>query len=322
MISATSSPRPFADERGGDVQHLAHARAAGRALVADHDHVARLDRPGLDRGEALLLGVEDARRAAVVEPLVAGELDDGALGRERAAQDREPAGRLERLAATRRRRPGRASSTSAPTSAERAAVDAARVAVGDAGADELARDEADAAGLVHVGGDVAAARLQVGDDRGALGDLVEVLELERDPDLAGDREQVQDAVRRAAGAGDGGDRVLERVAREDLGRANVVADERHHELAGLAGRLGLRRVRRRDAREPARADAEEVDHERHRVGRELAAAGAGAGAGDRSRARAPPRRSSGRPRARRRPRRRPGSSRRGRWKRPGAIEPL
>ena len=33
----------LADERAGHVQHLAHARAAGRALVADHDHVAGLD---------------------------------------------------------------------------------------------------------------------------------------------------------------------------------------------------------------------------------------------------------------------------------------
>ena len=56
----------LADERGGDVQHLAHAGAAGRALVADHDHVAGLDRARLDRREAVLLGVEDARRAAVV----------------------------------------------------------------------------------------------------------------------------------------------------------------------------------------------------------------------------------------------------------------
>ena len=82
---------PLADERAGHVQHLAHAGPAGRALVADHDHVAGLDRPRLDRREAVLLGVEDARRAAVEEPLVAGELDDAAVGRERAAQDRDAA---------------------------------------------------------------------------------------------------------------------------------------------------------------------------------------------------------------------------------------
>ena len=82
---------PLADERGRDVEHLAHARAAGRALVADDDDVARLDRARLDGREAGLLRVEDARRAAVEQPLVAGELDDAALGREVAAEDREPA---------------------------------------------------------------------------------------------------------------------------------------------------------------------------------------------------------------------------------------
>ena len=56
-----------------------------------------VDRARLDRGEAGLLGVEDARRAAVMRALVAGELDDAAVRREVAAQDREPAGRLQRV---------------------------------------------------------------------------------------------------------------------------------------------------------------------------------------------------------------------------------
>ena len=97
VTSATASPRPFADDRRRDVQHLAHPGAAGRALVADHDHVARLDRARLDGGEAVLLGVEDARRAAVDEPLVAGELDDAPSGREVARRIAEAAGRLQRL---------------------------------------------------------------------------------------------------------------------------------------------------------------------------------------------------------------------------------
>ena len=131
------------------------------------------------------------------------------------------------------------------------------------------------------------------------------------PDLARDREQVENAVRRAAGAGDRGDRVLERVARQDLRRPDVVADERHHELARRARGVGLRRVRRRDAGEAARADAEEVDHERHRVGGELAAARAGAGAGGRLERVHLLVGHLSRRRARRPPRRRPGSSRRG-----------
>jgi hypothetical protein len=134
-----------------------------------------------------------------------------------------------------------------PDLTERAAVDAAGAPVGDSRADELARDQPDTAGLVHVGRDVAAARLQVGDDRGAAGDGVEVLELERDADLAGDREQVEHAVRRAARARDRGNRVLERLAGQDLRRAGVGADELHRELARLVSRRRLRRMLGGDA---------------------------------------------------------------------------
>ncbi len=37
---------PLPHQRRGDGQHLAHAGAAGGTLVADHDHVARVDRAG------------------------------------------------------------------------------------------------------------------------------------------------------------------------------------------------------------------------------------------------------------------------------------
>ena len=43
VSSATESPSPSPDDRGGHAEHLAHARPALGALVADHDHVARLD---------------------------------------------------------------------------------------------------------------------------------------------------------------------------------------------------------------------------------------------------------------------------------------
>ena len=42
----------LADQRGGGRQHLLHARPALRAFVADHDHVAGLDRSRHDRVHA------------------------------------------------------------------------------------------------------------------------------------------------------------------------------------------------------------------------------------------------------------------------------
>ena len=56
-------PGALPRERRRRRQHLAHARAAARPLIADHEHVARLVLLRLDRGEALLLAVEAARRA-------------------------------------------------------------------------------------------------------------------------------------------------------------------------------------------------------------------------------------------------------------------
>ena len=54
----------LAVERGRGRQHLAHAGAALRALVADDEHVAFLVLARLDRGEGILLAVEAARRPA------------------------------------------------------------------------------------------------------------------------------------------------------------------------------------------------------------------------------------------------------------------
>jgi hypothetical protein len=66
---------------------------------------------------------------------------------------------------------------------------------------------------VEVGRDVAASGGQVGDDGRGGREPVEVLEGKRDARLVGDREQMEDAVGRAARAGDPDDRIFERVAR-------------------------------------------------------------------------------------------------------------
>src|SRR3990172_8082423 len=73
------------DRRRGR-QHLAHAGAAPRSLIADDDHVAFLVALGAYRGEGVLLAVEAAGGTPEFQPLHAGDLDDGAIGSERAAQ--------------------------------------------------------------------------------------------------------------------------------------------------------------------------------------------------------------------------------------------
>ena len=104
--------------------------------------------------------------------------------REVAAQDREPAGRLQRLV------PRDDDLLAGPLEhavgdlAQRAPVDAAHASsCTTPAANELARDERDAARLEEVGRDEAAARLDVGDDRRPRRDRVEVVDLERDAGL-------------------------------------------------------------------------------------------------------------------------------------------
>ena len=190
---------------------------------------------------------------------MAGELHDAAVRREVAAQDREPAGRLQRrldrdddLLARRLDDGGR-------DLGERAAVDVRRVAVHEAGLQQLARDERDAAGGMQVGRDEAAARLDVGDDRRARRDAVELVDRQVDAELVRDREQMQHAVRRAAGRGDRGDRVLDRVTRDHLRRPRVVADELHRDAPGFERSVVLRRIGRGDVVQPGGADAEELE---------------------------------------------------------------
>ena len=83
----------------------------------------------------------------------------------------------------------------------------------------------------------------------------------------------------AAGCGDGGDGVVDGVAREDVARLDLLARELHDHAAGFAAGGVLLFRHRGDAGELDGRDAEELAGHGHGVGGELAAAGAGAGAG-------------------------------------------
>ena len=116
-----------------------------------------------------------------------GELHDAAFGRKVPAEDREAACRgeqgLDRTATSSlpaRRRPRRP--------LQGAAVHVRRLAVDETCLHELSCDERDTAGFVHVGCDERPPG-EARDDRSPRGDSIEVVELERDPDLACDREQ-------------------------------------------------------------------------------------------------------------------------------------
>ena len=77
---------------------------------------------------------------------------------------------------------------------------------------------------MHVEGDVFAAGLEVGDVGRAPHDLGDVVQGEADAGFVGDRRQVQRGVGRAAGGADDDGGVLERLAGDDVARAEALFD--------------------------------------------------------------------------------------------------
>jgi len=177
---------------------------------------------------------------------MADELHDRAFARKIAAQHGESAALLQRPVDRHDDFLARRLLCGGGDLGEAAAVDVHGGPIDEAGADELPRDETDATCTVEVGGDEASARLEIGNDRCPRGDLVEVLELERNVELARDRKQVEDGVGRATGGGDRGDRILDRHAGEDCGGPHVSAHELERKPPGLFRCFGFRRVERGD----------------------------------------------------------------------------
>ena len=93
---ATDVAEARAHDRRGHAEHLAHARTALGAFVADHDDVAGLDGAGLDGGEGRFLALEHPRRPLVPGQRRAGHLHHAALRRDVAVQHEQAAGGLER----------------------------------------------------------------------------------------------------------------------------------------------------------------------------------------------------------------------------------
>ena len=94
----------------------------------------------------------------------------------------------------------------------------------------------------------------------------------------GDREEVEDAVGRAAGRGDAAMAFSSARAGDDRRGPDVAPDEVHDQLAGRVGGGVLGRVLCRDAVEAGRRQPDELNGRAHRVGGVLATAGARPGA--------------------------------------------
>ena len=109
--------------------------------------------------------------------------------------------------------------------------------------------------------------------------IVEIIDGERNVELARDGDEMEHGVGGTAAGGDAGDGVLDRFAGDDLRGAAIGADCVHEDVAGFAGGGVLVFRCGGNAGEIDGRDAENFTGHGHGVGGELAAACAGAGTG-------------------------------------------
>ena len=251
-----------ADERAGHGEHLAHAGAARRALVADDDDVAGWICAGVHRGERGLLAVEDARRPAVLEARRGRPPSPRSLGREVALEDDEAAGRLERVGERPHDLLARRLVAPRGLLADRPAGDgdARRACSSPASSRRCATSAMPPARYRSV----ATKRppgLRSASSGTARADAIEVVDVERHAGLARDRQQVQHGVGRAAGGGDrrrSRSRTPSRVricARPQVAARRRSIDERARRAGATSA---LSRIGGRHAAAAHRRDAEEL----------------------------------------------------------------
>ena len=210
------SAEAFADNRSRHAQHLAHPGSAFGPFVADDDHVAGLDALSCDRGHGVFFGFENAGRAAMAQAFVAADLRDAAFGREIAVQNDQATSLLQGLVQRRDHFLARRFDAPPAFGSQRLAGDRHRTLVEIFAFQQALHQQADATGAVHVSSDKTSRGLQVGKQRRAFTDFLEIVDVQRDASFARDRQQVQDCIGRTAGGGNARDRVVESMARENV----------------------------------------------------------------------------------------------------------
>ena len=242
---------PLPHERRGDREHLAHPGAARGALVADHDDVARARSP-LAVTAAIASSSDSKTRAGPSWwrrswPASLTTQPSGARFPRRIASP--PVGLIGSSSGRTTRWPS-ASAGVARVLADGPAGDRGRVAVQQPGLEQaLGQRRATPPACVEVDRDVLPAGLEVGEQRGALADAVEVVDAQRStPASRATASRCRTRVGRAAAGRDRGDRVLQRLARDDLARALAARSTSITSRPASSADLGLGRVLGRDHR--------------------------------------------------------------------------
>ncbi len=230
--------------------------------------MALFDFAGEDRLQRVLLGIEDARRAGEFLTLLAGDLPDAAERREVAVEHHKMAALLDRVVeAVDHILVLRVRLHVLEIFREGLAGHGQAIAVEQALVEEHLHQRRHAANGHERSHDILAARLQVGQHRHAFTDAGEVVDGQFHARRVRDSEKVQHCVGRAAERDDHGDRVLERLLRHDVERADAELEQPVHCRAGVECVLflcGRNCVLRGAVRQ---AHAQRLDRAGHGVGR-------------------------------------------------------
>src|SRR5206468_10902712 len=98
-------------------------------------------------------------------------------------------------------------------------------------------DRLDSSGSLPIGGNESNRRLESVQDRGPIADHVKIVNGQGHTDFPGDRQQMQDGIRRSSGPGDTGNRIFEGLSGQDVARFQAATELIHHGLPGFEGYL-------------------------------------------------------------------------------------
>ena len=198
-----------------------------------------------------------------------------AFGREIALQADDAAGREQRLVGRMHHVLVRVPFHVLQILGDGAAGDGHAIAVQEAVVEQRLHQQRHAASFEHVLGDITAARFQIRDIWCLFEDFGDVEQIEFDAAFMRDRRQMQRGIGRAAGRGDDGGGVFQRLAGDDVARADVLAIRSMIISPAEHAELVADFVRRRRAGRIRQREADRLGDGRHGVGGELRAAGAG-----------------------------------------------
>ena len=269
----------LADQRAGYRQHFPHAGTALGALVADDDDVALVNLAALDGLEGGFFLFEYPGGTLIDLFLVAGHLDDRAIGGQVAAQDGQAArgtagiiGPVDYCLVVDGGHIGH-------VLGQGPAGNGHGVAVEQAGLQHSLGHQGNAAVAVQVGHNIAPAGAHVGNVGSAAADAVEVVQAQLNPRFVGDGHQVQDGVGGAAHGQHHGDGVFEGLASHNVPGPYILLQQAQKSASGLAGFIHLARVDGGNGCVAGQRHAHDFDGGGHGVGGKQAGAGTLAGAG-------------------------------------------